>query len=177
MNSLSGDKTYLRALEPTDLELLYQLENDQSLWELSNTSTPYSKFVLKQYLEQAHRDIYDVKQLRLVVCQAADDRAVGLIDLFDFDPKHARAGVGIVIFLAEDRGKGFARDALGLLWDYAKKHLQLHQLYANITQDNVASLKLFESMGFVNSGEKKDWIRSGGGFKTEYFYQLIHEES
>ena len=177
MKNLSGQAVYLRALEPEDLGLLYQLENDQSLWEVSNTSTPYSKYVLKQYLEQAHRDIYEVKQLRLAICTSADDRAVGLIDLFDFDPKHARAGLGIVILLAEDRGQGYAREAISLLWDYVRAHLQLHQLYANITQDNAGSIHLFESMGFVKSGSKKDWIRSQGGFKTEYFYQLIHEES
>jgi len=177
MINLSGEQIYLRALEPEDLRLLYQLENDQSIWELSNTSAPYSKFVLKQYLDQAHRDIYEVKQLRLAICSAQDDRALGLIDLFDFDPKHKRAGIGIIILLPEDRGKGYAREAIMLLWEYAVAHLQVHQLYANIMEDNQGSIHLFESLGFVKSGSKHDWVRSGGGYKTEYFYQLIHEES
>jgi diamine N-acetyltransferase len=52
---------------------------------------------VKQYLENAHQDIYEAKQLRLAICQDQDFPALGLIDLFDFDPKNNRAGVGIVI--------------------------------------------------------------------------------
>ena len=69
----------LRALESSDLDFLYKLENDQSVWEISNTSTPYSKYVLKQYLENAHRDIFEVKQLRLVIVQIDKDRPVGFV--------------------------------------------------------------------------------------------------
>jgi diamine N-acetyltransferase len=51
------------------------------MWEVSN-NTPYSRFLVKQYLENAHQDIYEAKQLRLAICQDEDFPA-GLIDLFD----------------------------------------------------------------------------------------------
>jgi diamine N-acetyltransferase len=69
MITLKGENIYLRALEPNDLEFVYAMENDQSIWEVSNTQTPYSRFLVKQYLENAHQDIYEVKQLRLAICQ------------------------------------------------------------------------------------------------------------
>ena len=93
MLSLQGEIINLRALEPEDLELLFNIENNKEFWEISTTITPYSKFILRQYLENSHRDIYDVKQLRLVICKAADNEPVGLIDLFDFDPRHKRAAI------------------------------------------------------------------------------------
>ena len=96
--TLKGDLVYLRALEPEDLDLVFEIENDEDLWELSTTLTPFSKFLLKQYLKNSHKDIYEAKQLRLVICKADNQEALGMIDLFDFDPKHRRAGVGIVIF-------------------------------------------------------------------------------
>jgi diamine N-acetyltransferase len=43
--TLSGTNLYLRALEPEDLDFIYQIENDESVWEVSNTQTPYSKFL------------------------------------------------------------------------------------------------------------------------------------
>lgn len=174
---LQGEKIYLRALEPEDLNFLYELENDESVWEVSNTSSPYSKFVLKQYLENAHRDIFEVKQLRLVICKKEDDKTVGFLDLFDFDPRHRRAGLGIVIFSESDRGQGFASEALELVIAYGFAHLNLHQLYANITVDNSGSVQLFEKLGFVRTGEKKDWVWSQGVFKNEFVYQLINESS
>ncbi len=173
MKTLEGKHIYLRALEPTDLELLYQLENDESVWEVSHTQTPYSKFVLKQYLDNAHRDIFEVKQLRLVICPKESEEGVGFIDLFDFDPKHRRVGIGIVVFSEADRQKGYATESLELLCGYAQKHLQVHQLYANITEDNSASIRLFEKLGFAQSGKKLDWIFSGGAYKNELLFQKI----
>jgi diamine N-acetyltransferase len=173
--TLQGEHIYLRALEPSDLDFLYQLENDESVWEVSNTATPYSKFVLKQYLENAHRDIYEVKQLRLVICLKEDEKVIGFIDLFDFEPKHSRVGLGIVIAFKEDRGKGYAAEGINSTTNYCFTHLNVHQVFANITSDNKNSILLFEKLGFQKSGEKKDWIFSEGNFKNELLYQLIHE--
>jgi diamine N-acetyltransferase len=50
MITLKGDSIYLRALEPQDLEFIYSIENDENIWEVSNTQTPYSRFLIKQYL-------------------------------------------------------------------------------------------------------------------------------
>lgn len=173
MLALKGKDIQLRALEPSDLDFLYALENDESVWEVSNTTTPYSRAILKDYLDNAHRDIYEVKQLRLVITISEALRQIGFIDLFDFDPRHHRLGVGIILFSEADRGKGYAADALGLIHEYAVKHLQVHQLYANITADNARSIQLFEKAGFTRSGVKKDWVFSEGKYKDEYFYQLI----
>jgi diamine N-acetyltransferase len=170
--NLQGEHIYLRAIEPSDLEFLYQLENDTDIWEISGTSAPYSKHVLKQYLDNAHRDIYDVKQLRLCICQK-DGSVIGLIDLFDFDPKNHRAGVGIIVLDSDNRNKGVGTEAITLLCDYSFTTLQMKQLYANILEDNKSSIHLFEKLGFHLVGMKKDWIYSDGVYKNELLYQKI----
>jgi diamine N-acetyltransferase len=172
MLTLKGEHIYLRALEPTDLDFLYQLENDTSIWEISGTLRPYSKKVLRLYLENAHRDIYEVKQLRLCICNT-NDQCIGLIDVFDFDPKNRRAGIGIVIANPENRNKGVGAEALDLLCDYAFSVLDLHQLYANILEENTNSIHLFEKLGFERIGVKKEWIRTSSGFKNEIMFQKI----
>ncbi len=173
MQELKGNKVYLRALEMGDLDFLYQLENDTSIWEISGTVTPYSKHVLRKYLENAHRDIYDVKQLRLVICLHSGT-TVGLIDLFDFDPKNKRAGIGIVVLRGTDRNMGIGSEALALLIDYAFSTLEMHQLFANVGKQNEPSIHLFEKMGFTTVGVKKDWIYSNGTFFDEILYQKIN---
>ncbi len=170
---LDGTKIKLRALEPEDLEFLFQIENDSSLWEYSATQTPYSKFVLKQYLENSLRDVYEAKQLRLVVT-TLQNKTVGLIDLFDFDPKNKRVGLGILIAATENRQKGYAKEALDLLTKYAFNHLDVHQVYANIGQGNTKSIALFEKAGFKQIGLKKDWNFYNGKFQDEFLYQLVN---
>ena len=156
MKILQGKKILLRALEPTDLDFLYQIENNESVWEVSNTTTPYSRFILNQYLKNSHKDIYEIKQLRLVICKSEDYKAIGCIDLFDFEPKHRRVGVGVLISSDKEKQKGYASEALELLCNYAFAHLNVHQVYANITEDNIASIQLFEKYGFKKSGSKID---------------------
>lgn len=173
MVNLKGKRIYLRALEPKDLDFLYQLENDTAIWEISGTLKPYSKKVLRLYLDNAHRDIYEVKQLRLCIC-TPDDVCVGLIDIFDFDPKNKRAGMGIVITNPGDRNKGWGAEAVDLLCNYAFSTLDLHQLYANILEDNHTSIHLFEKLGFTKIGVKKEWIRTSKGFKNELMFQKIN---
>ena len=174
MITLKGENIYLRALEPEDLEFVYAIENDETIWQVSNTQTPYSRFLIRQYLENAHQDIYEAKQLRLVICLNNSDNAVGLIDLFDFDPKNNRAGIGILIQNLENRSKGIGKEALGLLISYAFQQLQLHQLYANIDSDNKLSLQLFSKFGFQEIGLKKQWNRINNVYKDEYMFQLIN---
>jgi diamine N-acetyltransferase len=173
MITLKGDTIYLRALEPNDLEFIYAMENDESIWDVSNTQTPYSRFLVKQYLENAHQDIYEAKQLRLAICQDEDFPAIGLIDLFEFDPKNNRAGIGIVIQANDNRNKKIGSEALELLIKYSFRHLNLHQLYANISSENEASKALFTKFGFQKIGTKKDWILVDGIYKDEDVFQLI----
>ncbi|WP_369752437.1 GNAT family N-acetyltransferase [Flavobacterium sp. WC2409] len=176
MITLKGENIYIRALEPNDLEFIYAIENDQRIWEVSNTQTPYSRFLVKQYLENAHQDIYEAKQLRLAICQDQDFPALGLIDLFDFDPKNNRAGVGIVIQGQENRKQNIGSEALELLIQYSFLHLNLHQLYANIGTENKSSIALFTKFGFQNIGTKKDWNLVNGVYKDEAVFQLINNQ-
>lgn len=174
MITLKGNTIYLRALEPEDLEFVYGIENDEAIWEVSNTQTPYSRFLIRQYLENAHQDIYEAKQLRLAICKMDGFEAIGLIDLFDFDPRNQRAGIGIVIKNSEHRGLGFGKESLELLIHYCFTQLQLHQLYANIDTENASSIKLFTNFGFQCIGVKKDWNRFRNHYSDEGLYQLIN---
>ncbi|WP_163401129.1 GNAT family N-acetyltransferase [Flavobacterium fluviatile] len=176
MITLKGENIYLRALEPNDLEFVYVMENDQNIWEVSNTNTPYSRYLIRQYLENAHQDIYEAKQLRLAICLDQDFPAIGLIDLFDFDPKNNRAGVGIVIQNKENRNQNIGSEAVELLIKYAFYNLNLHQLYANIGVGNVASIALFTKFGFEQTGIKKDWILLNGHYEDEAIFQLINKQ-
>jgi len=170
--NLKNEHITLRAIEPADIEVLYNWENDTGNWKVSNTQTPFSRFVLEQYITSSHEDIYTAKQLRLIICDH-ENKPVGCIDLFDFEPNHLRAGIGILIAEKGDRRKGYASEALKLLTGYGFNSLNLNQLYCNITTDNEASILLFQKHGFQITGIKKKWIRDGLSFKDELLLQLI----
>ena len=170
---LAKNDISLRALEPEDLDFLFNIENNPSFWEVSGTKTPFSKYILKQYIANSHLDIYEAKQLRLVI--ENKQKPIGLIDLFDFEPQHNRAGIGVLIN-SKFQQKGFASIALELLLEYSFKILQLHQVYANIETTNTASVKLFTKLGFELVGIKKQWNKTPKGYQDEALYQLINKK-
>jgi diamine N-acetyltransferase len=171
-------KIKLRAPEPEDLDLLYLWENDPEVWLVGQTITPFSRFILKQYLQDAHKDIYEIRQQRLMIDleTPSSQVTIGTIDIFDFDPVNQRAGVGILIAEKKYRGQGVGKSALINLKTYAFEFLQLHQLYCNIRADNEVSLQLFKGCGFQIVGKKLDWIRSGNIYHDEYLLQLINPD-
>ena len=161
---LENDQILLRALEPEDLELLYKWENDPEIWTVSNTLTPISRFVLKQYIENSHLDIFQLGQVRFMIDRkpVAPDptvKTIGTIDLFDFDPQNMRVGVGILIKEEEERKKGYAGQSLDVIIEYCFSVLLLHQVYCNIPAGNIQSIRLFQSKGFIETGRKIDWLR------------------
>ena len=161
----------LRALEPHDIELLFDLENDVELWKYSNRNQPYSKDLLQNYIANSHKDIFETRQIKFTI-STMEDIAVGFIDLFDFEPLHHRAEVGLVIRKLDPR-KGYGAAALDLISNYGRKHLQLHQLYAHIAVENKISIQLFENKGYCFVGIKKDWNFYEGKYHDEIIYQKL----
>jgi diamine N-acetyltransferase len=155
----------LRALEPNDLELIYEVENDKSLWVYSNTASPFSRHTLKKFIE-----IIEHKQLRLVITH--DEKSYGFIDLYDYDFINRRVGVGIIIF-KKYRSKGIGLSSLQLTENYLLEHVPIHQVYANISSTNKESISLFEKSKYVNVGLKKDWIFYNNKFNDELLFQKI----
>lgn len=167
----------LRAVEPEDLELLYNWENDNKYWIISNTTTPFSRFTLKRYIENSHKNIYVTGQLRLMIDHSRTGKTIGTVDIFDFDPFHKRAGLGILIADESYRRKGYASMALQCLIDYCFNTLLLHQLYCNILASNHDSFDLFIKLGFKEVGVKKEWIKTADGYSDEHLYQLLNPEN
>lgn len=148
----------LRAMEPEDLDLLYQVENDDTLKDVGISNVPYSRFLIRQFIADSTGDIYTDKQVRLMICMGST--TVGMADLIDFNPQHLRAEVGIMV-MQPYRQQGIAQEALRLLSQYAAQTLHLHQLYAYVGLDNLPSLQLFEKAGYRASATLRDWLFDG----------------
>lgn len=172
---LLKENIQLRSPEPEDVDFIFQIENDQAFWHLSNTLTPFSRFDLEQFVLLSDKDIFATKQARFIIVRKEKNKdfTIGTIDLFDFEPQHRRAGVGIMLIESERR-KGSAGIALDILIDYSFNILLLHQLYCNIEESNENSLKFFKNKGFIIAGKKSDWNLKNGKWTNEYLLQFIN---
>ena len=170
--NIEGTVCRLRALEIEDIEAMYGWENDTEVWRVSGSVAPFSRNVLRRLIDEQRFDIYATRQMRLVIECATSGEAVGAVDLFEFDPHHRRAGVGIIV-APPYRRKGYALDARLTLERYAKEVLMLHQLWCSAGADNKASLSLFAKAGYAECGRRREWILSTDGATDEVLMQKI----
>ncbi len=169
---LSDGVIKLRALEPTDLDILYRWENDSSLWSIGATIAPFSRKQLWDYIENYDGDIFTARQLRFIVEDLDTKTAVGTIDLYDFDPVNNRAWVGILID-ASKYHQGYATRALAIVDRYAKERIGIHQLLAVVPENNEWSLRLFAKCGYVRTADLVDWLRNAHGYQTAHLFRKI----
>ena len=175
MNYLTGKHIELRAVEPEDLDALYRWENDSSLWIYGSTVSPFSRYLLKQYIESYTADITRDKQLRLIIMRKESRQVIGAIDCFDYDITNRKAAIGLLID-PDHKRQGFGRDALETFIEYAFRFLHLHQLYVHIPVCNTASIALFRTCGFHESTRLKDWIRLPQGYTDALIFQKFNRE-
>ena len=167
---LENENIRLRAVEPQDLERLYTWENNASLWMVGNTRQPYSKYALKQYIQQIDSDIYESKQLRLMIADELTGETVGTVDLFDFDIHNSRIALGLFIDSTK-QGKGYATKALHIIEEYVFNFLKINQLYCHIAENNLASRQMFLKEGYETNGILKNWIKTPEGFDNIIVFQ------
>lgn len=165
---------YLRALEPEDMDLLYEWENDTRLWQKGGSITPFSRYVIRQYIANSDQDIYEIKQLRMIVVERESDVAVGTIDLYEFDALNKRAGIGILIDDNYQR-RGYGIQALQCIERYAFNHLHLHQIYAYIAVDNLASISIFAKAGYSETAHLKQWLANYKSFVDVVVMQKLNK--
>ncbi|MFV0531383.1 MAG: GNAT family N-acetyltransferase [Flavobacteriales bacterium] len=171
--TLTSENIKLRALEPEDISILYEWENQADHWLDSQTLHPYSKYLLNQYIENASYDIFQMKQLRLVIVLKINNQSIGFVDLFDLDLKNSRVALGILIGEESFKNKGYASEAIQLMIQYAFKTLNLNQVYAHVVANNKVSLQLFKKNGFEKTMVKKDWVQINHQFLDVNLYQIF----
>ena len=167
---LQNKQIKLRALEPEDIDLLYLWENTSVNWSVSNTVAPFSRHLLTEYIANSDTDIFTSKQLRLMIDLVDTKETIGAIDLFDFDPFHARAGVGLLVANQKHRKQGYAKLSLKLMEEYAFGFLNMELLFCDIAEDNAPSIALFEQMAYKQAGYKQNWQKTPNGRVGVFLY-------
>ena len=101
---------------------------------------------------------------------------VGVIDLVNFDAKHQRAELGIII-MEQHRRRGYAKSAIRSLEEYARNTLHLKQIYAVVGVDNRISRHCLMALGFSSGVILQQWLCSEGSYQDAAVMQLFIEKA
>lgn len=159
---LHSNRLHLRALEPSDADFLYEVENDHEAWKYSDTIAPLSRKILREYALTYDADPFSAGQLRLIISEEGSNRLVGVVDLYEVSQRHQRAFLGIYI-RKDFRGLGYGQETIKLVEDYAHNNLHLHQLGAKVEKNHKNAVDLFTELGYKVSGCLEDWLSTPDG--------------
>lgn len=159
---LHSKRLHLRALEPSDADFMYEVENDAQAWRYSDTIAPLSRRILRDYALTYDADPFTAGQLRLIITEEGSNNPVGIVDLYEVSQRHLRAFIGIYI-CKDYRGKGYAEETIELIEEYAHNNLHLHQLGAKVEDSHVIAENLFTNRGYELKGTLDDWLSTPDG--------------
>ena len=148
---LKSENIVLRPLQESDLDFLDNIENNKKNWQFGSERKQFNRQQLLTYIANSGTDITLAKQYRFVI--DLNLIPIGFIDLFDYTL--TSAGVGLIISKGY-RNKGYAKEALNLLIDYAFNFLKLRKLHCSINTANLGSIRLFHSCGFHLEKQKEE---------------------
>lgn len=175
--NIYGKKVVLRAMEPSDCELVREMFNDPELERLVvGWSFPLSQYAQEKWYEKHYGD----KDFRFII-ETKDDGAVGVATLINIDWKNRIAEHGIKLAKKERRGKGIGTDAVMAIMRYAFDELGLNRLDGSLFTDNIPSKNMYMKCGWKEEGVRRKYIYKNGkyhdlvetGILAEEYYELI----
>lgn len=158
--NIAGENILLRAIEAKDCDLLREMMNDsETEYLLGGWSFPVSKEDQQNWFESQQNS---KNTLRVMI--ETGDNTVGTAILSDIDYKNGSAQIHIKLYGTETRHKGYGTKAITALCNYAFNELRLHCIYAEVSQHNIPSQKLFTKCGFEQEGVLRDRLYKKGKY-------------
>ena len=157
---LTGERVTLRPVREDDLPTLYAWRVDLADWAQTQDVAPYA-MTYELFVERAHATAAKAENVVEVVAEAGGT-LVGRAVLMSFDPLARSCEVGISIAPGE-RGKGYGRECLRLLVDFAFRHRNVHRVHLRTLATNEAAIRCYEAVGFQHEGRDRDgaWVDGG----------------
>ncbi|MBN3859200.1 spermidine N1-acetyltransferase [Neisseriaceae bacterium PsAf] len=166
----SSKKVVLRSLERVDLPYVHKLDNNQSVMRYW-FEEPYAAYVELEELYDKH--IHDQSERRFIL--EHNDQKIGLVELMEIDYVHRSAEFALII-APEHQGKGYAKEAVYLISEFAFSVLNLHKLYLVVDEENKKAMHIYEKAGFVQEGRLIDEYFSNGSYHTVIRMAMFQED-
>ncbi|MCP4426400.1 MAG: GNAT family N-acetyltransferase [Chloroflexi bacterium] len=166
---LHGKKVILRPFRREDLERANELMNDLELRLLGDSSPPVPWTIdrLTAWYEKKEKD--DKAEAQFAI--EADDKYIGKCSLYDFSEADRTCQMSIEVMDKAYWGKGYGREAVELLIDYAFRIRNMRKMTLVTSSHNERAIRSYLGIGFKeegrflrqqwNNGRYVDWIFMG----------------
>ena len=149
--TLKAQRVEIRWLKDADVPALFKIFSDSEVTRYWSSPPLQHQDDAEKLLGEIHSLFQSRTLFQWGVARVEDDAIIGTCTLARLDANHRVAEVGFA--LARDCwGRGYMKEALPLLIDFAFSRLGLRRLEADVDPRNIASLRLVERFGFKQEG-------------------------
>ncbi|WP_313552418.1 GNAT family protein [Aerococcus sp.] len=170
---LSSDRLIFRAIEIEDLEVLLELINSPEIEpNVGGWSFPVSKENQQKWI--SNLPITD-STLRLMIIDAENNLSIGTVMLSNIDYKNGNAEIHLKL-LSRIQGKGYGKESINRVLEYAFSELRLQCIFANVNEANSKSSNLFTKLNFKKEGILRNRIYKNGQYQNVVSFSIIKDE-
>lgn len=171
---ITGDKVVLRAIEPSDIDKLWEWEQDEETMRYRDYPSP--PVSLMQTVKEFHDKIgLNTKRIRLAIT-TSDGELIGEISLHDINQRAGTADFTIAIGNKEYWGHGYGTDATRSLMKYAFEQLNLHRITLYVHSFNERAIHAYEKCGFKIEGCMREAHYMDGRYSDILMMGLLRDE-
>jgi RimJ/RimL family protein N-acetyltransferase len=170
---LIGELVYLRPVEQGDLVHIQRWANDPELRRLTGEVKPMTPAGAEAFLEKVYND---ADRVWFIVATKASDAPIGEAGLLRMFPPWRTTDLTIIIGEKDARGKGYGREAINLLLDYAFGYLNFHRVAVGVVGFNTEALRFYETAGFRREGVQRDGYYHGHEYHDFVMMSILEDE-
>ena len=170
---LAGTSVTLRTVRDSDLEHLYRLHCD-----IDNRGAYFPRGVQGQptFQKQFQENGLWGRNEGTLLITVPDDRIVGHIEFYPTVGYLDEHELSYLIYDPQDRGKGYASEAVTLFVQYLFENKRMNRIRLIIHSENVASRRLAERCRFKHEGTAKGAWYNGGRHHDVEVYAILHAD-
>ena len=168
-----GKKVCLRSLRDDDILMLFQWINNPELIQFTNTFRPVSEAEQRIWFQSLSER---KDQIVLGIEARKEERLIGTCGLYAIEWPNRKAEVRIKIGDRSYWGRGYGKEALALLLDFAFQDLNLRKLWLRVLSTNERALKLYKAVGFEEEGVLKEDMYIRGHYDDLIVMGLLRKD-
>ncbi|MCX8188720.1 MAG: GNAT family N-acetyltransferase [Nitrososphaeria archaeon] len=170
---VEGSEVSLRVLEQSDLDYIYRTINSiDSIGEYDVIQLTSWGEIEKWF----KTPILSEDLVMLVIERNVDKKILGFVVYYTVHPFLKLLEIGFQIFSKEDRGKGYATEAVNLLLKFLFSSKNVERIQATTHVENIASQKVLENNGFIREGELRCSLYRNGRYYNTYIYSILRRD-
>ncbi|MCG8477648.1 MAG: GNAT family N-acetyltransferase [Spirochaetales bacterium] len=176
MPHLYGQRIILREYRESDFEHVRRWVND------SEATANLSSIFDRVQTEAMTRSFFN-KPLNnelpghyFVIADREDESYIGQIDIRTQDDPSRQASLGLIVPDLANRGRGYGREAIGLILTFAFDTLNLHKVWLHVLARNEGAIGLYRSLGFVTDGVLREDVYRDGVYLDAMIMSILARE-